>query len=137
MNIIRKLVILTLIVCFVISCKSKISISSLEEIKAIISNFPEKELCIQENHDNSKLSDVLIKMLQDIDYDCVIYRLNDKETNEDSVIILTKNKFLERQVLTYDFAKRERVLKTWNYPKASDKREQIDSKLYLQTSSFD
>jgi hypothetical protein len=52
-------------------------------------------------------------------------------------LILTRKGTLKVQTLFYDFAKRGRKLKTWNYPNAADKRVKLENKIYLQTSGFD
>jgi hypothetical protein len=50
--------------------------------------------------------------------------------------VLSKKGKLSTEVLVYDIAKIPRELKVWDYPKAGDKREKVDERIYRQTLGF-
>lgn len=124
-----------LLIC---SCQTKPQKEKLQRLVILTAAIAKSEFCASSTPENSSaVSTEIRSLLSDMGYDCCSIYYESNEELEDSVLVLTKRKTMEVQTLYYDFAKRERALKTWNYPNASDKRVKLQDRIYLQTSGFD
>ncbi len=75
-------------------------------------------------------------LLNRLGNDCCGIYYEPKGDIEDSVLLFTKRNLIEGQSLYYNFAKRGRKLKIWDYLNAVDKRVELGGKIYLQSSGF-
>ena len=122
----------------IVGCQTKLNKEKLQQLVTLTAASPQNEFCTNSPQSESTANSIAMKaLLSDIGYDCCNLYYKSKGEIEDSVLVLTKRRTLEVQTLYYDFATRERELKTWNYPNAADKRVKLEDKIYIQTSGFD
>jgi hypothetical protein len=119
-------------------CQTKPSRQKLQHLVSLTAATSQNEFCTNLPQSESITNSAKIKaLLSDMGYDCCSLYYKPTGEIEDSVLVLTKRRQLEVQTLYYDFAIRDRELKTWNYPNASEKRIKLEDKIYFQTSGFD
>jgi hypothetical protein len=101
---------------------------------SMVRTMPNTEVCL---NGKGRAKGELILVLKESGYDCCALVIGANEQYEDSVFVLSKKGKLSTEVLVYDIAKIPRELKVWDYPKAGDKREKVDERIYRQTLGFD
>lgn len=124
------------------ACRRSIDLKILNQLIELSKPFTNEAICITGDRQNfAPDRNHILSIIRKSGYECsmVVFAqpYNDGLTDEDSVLILTKRSFLQMETLYYDFSKRNRILKSWDYPRASDKRVKISDRLYLRTNGFD
>src|SRR5688500_11143439 len=108
-------------------CQTKLKHKKLKQLVALVSTTSQREFCTTLSNENDSATSTQIKsLLSDMGYNCCRIYCNTKGELEDSILVLTKRSLLQVQTIYYDFAKRDRELKTWNYPNAADKRVKLE-----------
>jgi hypothetical protein len=120
-----------------VGCQRRPNEKELQRLVVLASNSFEKEFCTTQFNGDDPTSSEIKTLLSDLNYDCCSLHYKSKGEIEDSVLVLTSRQWMEVETLYYDFAKRDRELKTWNYPNAAEKRVKLENRIYLQTSGFD
>src|SRR5687767_8727181 len=113
----------------IVGCQTKPSKEKLQQLLALTAATPQNEFCINsQKKPNTSTSTAIENILSDMGYDCCSLYYKSRGEIEDSVLVLNRIMSFEVKTLYYDFSKRDRELKTWNYPNASDKRLKLEDK---------